>query len=344
VKNALENLLSTFGALGRRNWSGRSDLDFLVLKTRFMGFDRTAAIGIEMLARDLIGILFEASQKGDVGDIYLVMFLDTKLLRKLRIFIDDMLAHDPAHRSERQEVIDYLKTWMQNTAGSAALAIQVLESAQDRAAMRGWIDDLETARQDFERALSAKAAAETAMQAADEALSARDRAREAAGDTGAAALGGHFKEIADDEGKTAFWWTVTTVVSLTLVIGAGILIIFRSVYTQWVETLLHLAVVLPILALATFSARLARYHRLLGRWAKTAAVQINSIGAFAEQLPTANAREELILTLGRTVFGPPVFADDSKTESVSSIPPDVIDLLKEIVRNRKDIAKDLAGK
>jgi hypothetical protein len=52
-------------------------------------------------------------------------------------------------------------------------------------------------------------------------------------------------------------------------------------------------------------------------------------------VPTPQGREELILILGRTVFGSPVFADESKTENVSGIPPELIELLKEIVRRER---------
>lgn len=330
LKKALDGLLSQLGELTRPVTI--TDADLLLLQFRFP-FSHTTIRAIETLAKDLVIILFGAPLKGDAGDVYLVMFLDTKLLRQLRVFTDDLLNRD-APRPAENDAIDRLETWMHAAAESASRAIQESESAQDRAAIHKWIQALEVARQDFERSLNAQVAAEMAMQAADEAISARDLARQAAGETGAVSLGAHFKEISVEESRTAFWWTVTAVSSLVLVIGAGILIIFRSAYTQWIETLLHLAIVLPIIGLATFSARLARYHRLLGRWAKTASVQINSIGAFAEQISNDQAREELILYLGRTVFGPPIFADDSKTETVSAVPPELVDLLREFVRKQ----------
>lgn len=61
-------------------------------------------------------------------------------------------------------------------------------------------------------------------------------------------------------------------------------------------------------------------------------VQIISVGAFAEKIPTPEGRKDLILFAGRTVFGAPVFADESKTGNVSGIPPELLELFKEVVR------------
>jgi len=69
---------------------------------------------------------------------------------------------------------------------------------------------------------------------------------------------------------------------------------------------------------------------MFARWSDTAAVQIESVAAFARQIPSVAAQEELILGLGRSVFSTPTFADDPKTEHVSAIPTEVVEALKAI--------------
>src|SRR5690606_26675355 len=138
-------------------------------------------------------------------------------------------------------------------------------------------------------------------------LQSRDLARQAAGDTGAAVLGAHYSKVADKESVSAMAWTSVSIVSLVGVVAIGIWVLARSAALplgdQWVETLFHLVLTLPVIGIAAFAARLANHHRLLARWAKTAAVQLNSVGAFAQQMPTEAGREQLILHLGQTVFG-----------------------------------------
>jgi hypothetical protein len=70
--------------------------------------------------------------------------------------------------------------------------------------------------------------------------------------------------------------------------------------------------------------------RMFARWAKTASVQVDSIEAFDQLLSTPENRDELILDLGRNVFGPPNFGEDSKGEHYSPLPPDLVEALKEI--------------
>ena len=293
---------------------------------------------IAAYAGKLRSLLYERPEEFLVEDQskreYLVWHVDNALLRELWKFIEDIQERASSTDKKIPDarfIEDFLKTFTDRVASAITLARMGEQSPSRRAALSRWEDDLEAAKKDFDQTLKAATAAEIATKAAERATKASGLAEQAAGISGAATLGGHFKEVAGKEGRTASWWTGIAVTSLLAVIVAGAFIISRSVTSHWIETLFRLALVLPIVGLAAFSARLASHHRLLSRWAKTSAVQINSVAPFAQQIPTDEGREELILYAGRTVFGPPVFADDSKIENVSGIPTELIELLKEIV-------------
>ena len=106
----------------------------------------------------------------------------------------------------------------------------------------------------------------------------------------------------------------------------------RSVYTHWIDTLIHLVVILPIVGAAAYASRIALHHRLLARWAKTASVQLDSVEAFAQMLSDDADRNKLILELGQNVFAAPRYGDDSKREHYSAIPVDLNDAIKEIAK------------
>lgn len=304
-------------------------------------FEVTSSQAIEALAGTLLDLLFEHPEEYLISDemtrVYLVMFIDSVALRELWQFVQNLLTAASNERQipNKKVVTDFLTIWTDNAHSSISLASRTAPTTWESAALHRWSNNLQIASNDFAQTLATGAATEIATKAAHEAVEARDLARQAASETAAATLAGDFKETAKAEGRKASGWTAVTIGSLASVIAAGWYIISHSVSALWIETLFHLALVLPILGLSAFSARLATHHRLLSRWAKTSAVQTRTVGAFALQIPTEQGREELVLYAGRTIFGPPVFADESKTENVSGIPPELFELLKEIVRKQE---------
>lgn len=268
----------------------------------------------------------------------LVQYVPVGTIRELGKYIETVLTRtldsDPP---QADEVTDFLVEWVRNCASrlrSDALfgggGIWVSSTTESTALSR-WGHDLEDIGEELTRSLRAATALERVEEAAEDATKAADAARRAAGISGTARIGDHFVKVAKREGKLASQWTAFTIAAIVAVVGIAGLILKPDTAAPdrpWYEALAHLALVLPIIGLASYTARIARHHRMFARWSDTAAVQIESVEAFALQMERPEAQEELILGLGHSVFTTPTFSDDPKTEHVSAIPTEVVDALK----------------
>lgn len=208
----------------------------------------------------------------------------------------------------------------------------IADTPSESIALKQWSAQLDEALSSFQKILDEDAARESAVQSAIEARQAADAARRAAGETGALSMGQHFKQIADAEAKSETIWNRTVFGLMVVILAGSAFIVYNSAYAQWVQTLLHLIIILPIVGYATYASRIAGHHRMVARWAKTASVQVNSVQAFAEQLNTPENRDKLILELGKNVFSTPTYGETSKTEHFSTIPPDWVDAIKEVAK------------
>jgi hypothetical protein len=208
----------------------------------------------------------------------------------------------------------------------------ISNTPSESTALKHWRGLLDDGLSTFQRTLGEKAARDSAIQSAFDAQQAANAARRAAGQAGAISMGQHFKQIADEEAKSEKYWNISLFVLVAAILGMSGFIVYHSVYAQWVQTLLHLIIVLPVIGAATYASKIANHHRVVARWAKTASVQVNSIQAFAEQLGSHENRDRLILTLGENVFSAPTYAESSRSDHFSAIPADVVAALKELAK------------
>lgn len=347
--NALDMARKSFERVSRKEYGDDKSLEPLGDK-----FDPELSNVIAQLLAAVRDVLFDDPQEvwtgRDTELRFAVEFIPTAQLRELgktleRILIRTLERDAP----EPREVTDLLpelvsslrlplEQVMRPGRGTAVLSSGVMSSSStqrrfttsEQTARRRWAEQLEQMENDFRRAIRLASAVERAEVAADETSRARDAARQAAGQTGSAALGAYFAKTARREARLASQWTAFTIAAVVAVVGVGSLIILHEGDRVWTESLAHLAIVLPIIGLASYTARIARHHRLHGLWSDTAAVQLESVPAFAEQL-SPDAREQLILGMGANIFAaPPSRNDDARSEYISAIPPDLIDALKSV--------------
>lgn len=293
---------------------------------------------------DLRDVLFDSPE--DVFDgkategRFLVEYSQRAKILELGKFVERILFRTvDGNPPTSREVTDFLLQWIHSPRLNVLAEWpdenpERTNSTSERTAVDRWVTRLEAIERDLRRAIQTNTvltAVESAQEAAEVAQRASNAARQAAGEKGAAKLGDHFAKVATRENRLASQWTAFTIAAIVAVVGIGGLVLRQSSEEQrWAEALVHLAIVLPIIGLASYTARIARHHRMYARWSDTAAVQIESIAAFAEQL-SEEPREQLILSLGQSVFASPAFSDDPRTEHISAIPADLVDALKALV-------------
>ncbi|QSE38894.1 hypothetical protein JXX30_15870 [Rhodococcus erythropolis] len=174
--------------------------------------------------------------------------------------------------------------------------------------------------------------AKRAIQHANEAEQARDNALRASGDTGTIELSSHFSALATTEDNSAGNWTKFALAALVAAFITGLVVLLLAADRGWPSILSHLALALPILAIAAYAARVASHHRDSALWAKSTAVQLKTVRAYADSFATDQAREQILLTLGTRAFSAPDFGIGGKTDAVTVLPPDLVDVLKSAVQ------------
>ncbi|WP_395307325.1 hypothetical protein V4U86_18085 [Mycobacterium sp. AMU20-3851] len=348
ANNALEAARKAFERVSRQEYGANKTLEPLGAQ-----FDSELAQAIARLLGDVRNVLFEDPQEiwtgKDTALRYAVQLIPIAPVRELGKTLERILtrtlAKDPP---EPREVTDLLPELVgslhrslerpQSSVTRSTVSSGVIRSSpsrtittSERTVRNRWAGQLKDIEDDFRRRIRLASVLERAEGAAYDTTRARDVARQAAGQTGASTLGAHFAKAARREARLASQWTAFTIATVVGVVGIGSLIILRDYEQPWTEALAHLVIVLPIIGLASYTARIARHHRLHGRWSDTAAVQMESIPAFAEQL-SLDGREQLILGMGASVFASPVLgSDDARSEHISAVPPDLIEALKAIV-------------
>ncbi len=270
----------------------------------------------------------------DGGDVYMIEFMENSLLEDFNRAVSHFFtkASEGNPPPEANTLTHYLQTWNGQLNSTIQLAAQKEHRASTNAALYRWAGKLQESSSRFSQALDLAQTAAFAREAANEAAQARDAARRAASETGALIMGAHFWQIATDDSKKAWYWTLAAFGSVVAVIGSSIWIASNLDVSRWKETVFHLVVVLPIVGAATYASKIARHHRLLARWAKTASVQINSVEAFSKQLSSPENRDKLILEVGRSIFSTPTYGDDTKGDQLSAVPVEILDALKEIAQ------------
>lgn len=278
---------------------------------------------------------------------YLIEYCPLSRTKELAEFLSMAMAEDSGSETSTQTVVvEFFQEWISKFIESlddlvlsgrnlplvlSGSSKYVPLSDSERNAIRRWRNQIEDALSSFTQSRQIGEAVRVANQAAERATHSQDVAAEAAGNAGAATLGHHFSTVADSQGRNALGWTSFAFICVAAILYIGNEIVQNAVGSEWIQTLLHLAIVLPIVGAASYAARIAGHHRELARWAKTAAVQINTVSAFAEKLSTESARENLILTLGTNIFSAHVISD-GRGDKISTLPPELLEALKELVR------------
>jgi hypothetical protein len=314
-------------------------------------FGSDSAVAIERVLVGLKSILFVRPalvyRQGDQAQHWLIDYVETAKLDEFAGLLGAyfMSLREAANVAVVKEtaLIDFLRNWIHSVAVDLTPPYPAFQSptfqfpeaswqnqeptSSETAAFNRWLQDISALETQLNTALEL----ETAKRLVGRIGTLLETARKGVGASGAEALGAHYREIAWRQSAAALFWTAVAVASvITVIVMAAKLIDTGISTTNWINTVVHLAIVLPLIGLASYAARIARHHRLLTRWAITASVQLNTIATFAELLPSDTARESLIMNLGSNVFSAPSWGEDTKVEHISWVPPELLDLLKDI--------------
>jgi hypothetical protein len=303
-------------------------------------FDNTSLKALISLFYALDRVLFEEPVTVAGGDTtysrYLVEYLSDLLIGELAQYIQNgILTIDETKFPGRDPIIKFFKVWLANVCravGESPADEGDLRYSSETVAREIWQNRLQEITRNFDEMLRAGSAAVKAEEAAAETIRARDAALRAAGQTGVAYVGKHFDDVAKTEGRKAGGWTAAAFLAIGAILWISSTVVHNSINSRWADALLHMVVVLPIIGAATYASTLARHHRVIARWAKTAKVQVNTVEAFSKQLVDTDSQDELILTLGKSVFTAPNYGDEAKHEQFTSVPAEVLDVLKELAK------------
>lgn len=239
------------------------------------------------------------------------------------------------------DLIQFLLQWI-DTASFTLTFAGPTTLISEKHAIERWNARLVQISNEAKTSLNSARFAHKAAEAARSAERASVAAREAAGSAGNSALAFHFAELAQRESRAAFGWTFCTIVALMVTITAGTILSVNKVFDSlWSSIIGHLAVILPIVAIAAYTARIAHHHRKSALWSSSASVQLKSIAAYAEQLGSDDSRENILIALGNRVFSAPDVTDATPTDQVSLVPPALVELVRELVSGMK---QDSPGK
>ncbi|ANN98184.1 hypothetical protein BAB74_05080 [Mycobacteroides abscessus] len=335
ARGALEYAYSAFSDMLRKDPEDLGQLQLLAGQ-----FDRRQLQAAQRLTRKLSVLLFEQPEdifsENAMGQKYLADYLGDKRLEELGKYLQHAFNRSiEGNPPTSATIIDFLVKWTESVSDdlesiSFVNPSALVKTTSEETALNRWLIDFRAIGQEFLSALAAIDTASIAERAAQDTLDARDAAIAAAGQTGATAIGDHFSTVANSAKRSSTLWTFVTLGSIAAVALTGAAVLYWGRNSHITETLLHLVLVLPLIGLASYTARIAKYHQILGRWAEASSVLINSMPAFAKQITDTEMRERLILELSHGVFTKPIFGDEGKIEHISPIPPDLINLLKEI--------------
>ncbi|MBV7704656.1 hypothetical protein NOVA_17940 [Nocardia nova] len=289
----------------------------------------------------------------DSVESYLAEYLDIKHLNEMKIFLFNKLENlsDERLRQSLGSIFDFLKRWVDESSsqlnvfefvprGSAKQAGSISETQ----AISHWKRRLSAIQREAESAIASANAVRQAETFVVEAERASSAARQAAGLAGNNALSTHFSELSTEEAVRAFRWTLVAIASLLSTVLLGFAFSWWRVFdSMWASIVGHLAVILPMIAVATYSASIAHHHRTSALWASSAAVQLNTVAAYVEQLTLADSRESIVYSLGTRVFAAPDLTGATPTDKVTVFPPAVVDLIKDLISAVKKDGPDVSS-
>ncbi|MFG1797260.1 hypothetical protein [Nocardia sp. NPDC049149] len=278
---------------------------------------------------------------GEIIQRYLADYISEKEFTELRTYLSNLML-EQSRQMDSSDILSFLLAWIGNAAAALTMGgftdyrVRLTNATSEEAAFLKWRRKLEGIELTSRRAINARMAANQAVSAAGDARRASKAAQEAAGATGNSALANHFAELASDEGNRAFYWTCATILSLLVSLAVGGWLSGFGVFdSMWKSVIGHLALLAPLVAIAGYTARIAHHHRKSALWASTTAVQLKTVSAYVQQLPSEESRENIVNILGARVFSVPDLPEGTQTDQVAIIPTGVIDILKDLVAGSK---------
>ncbi|MFC9873474.1 hypothetical protein [Nocardia salmonicida] len=279
----------------------------------------------------------------------LVEYVDPRKLSELLTFLKNNFSADTIETTsiELEDVLSFLIEWIKSAEvqvsnprpGYHVGAVKNVFTTSEKQAFSRWSRKLREIEREGRQGEKVKRFTEQVESAAHSALVASAAAQEAAGSAGTSSLASHFSTLASDEQTRAFRWSLGTISSLVICFSAAAYFSSKGAFAaDWKSIAGHLALLTPILALAGYTARIAHHHRKSQLWASTTAVQLKSVGAFVQQMPSDESRDAILSGLGARVFSAPDLPDGTATDQVAVIPAGVLDILRDLVATKKDAA------
>lgn len=201
-------------------------------------------------------------------------------------------------------------------------------STSARSALTLWHQDLRRIHRTFENALAFAPELQVVRDAADRVEQVAKSVEQTAGKIGSDSLAAYFAELAKVEERSARNWSSIAIASLVAMttIAVVVLVVGAQNDNDWTEQLLHLALTLPIAALAAYASTVASRHRHQSWWARTTAAQLHTIGTYVEPL-SESGRARVLEQVGLRVFAQPAFnttAQEAETASITALLEGVI--------------------
>ncbi|MBM9839659.1 hypothetical protein JO861_24210 [Rhodococcus hoagii] len=170
-----------------------------------------------------------------------------------------------------------------------------------------------------------------------ESKKARDDQRQAAGHTGASQLAQHFDDLSRAEARSESNYMMFFAGCLVVITGIGVWILTAVHDSDWKTIAIRAGLSLPIIAAATYVAKIAGRHREAKFWTRTAAVQLKTIGAYTSAIDDEKLRGSIYSTLGQSVFANPELARKADGQA-NFLPLDVVELVKLVTERAKTSA------
>lgn len=233
----------------------------------------------------------------------------------------ETIPQDEARQELSQDlrfaITDYL--WAARSLIVTAADGEVRERTLPEIAEIAKVLDVDAAQRSAERAKAAQRQAEESA----------ERARAAAGDTATHELAAEYIAVVAAEDRAANWyrWGTIGLLVVSAVESAYFALGFEDLETS--QIVARLAIAVPLLALAAYLGRESAQHRQLARAYRSTAVQLKTVGAYADMLGD-EGEQELLLLLGKAVYtGPPATPDAEDEAATTAIPlVDLIPLLQ----------------
>ncbi|QNK82584.1 hypothetical protein [Nakamurella sp. PAMC28650] len=178
--------------------------------------------------------------------------------------------------------------------------------------------------------------AEIAREGANEASAAAITAKIAANEAGLDTIFRNYREIADDELKSAKYFRIAAIALFVLSVAGACWIVYSALgkgNDSVATDLTRLTVTIPLLALALYLAHEANGHRTVARRAREFQVRLQTVGAYSEFL-SDDERLAIRAEVGRSVLtGPAMLGVGTESEFANS--QQIIEKFIDVASNAK---------